>query len=72
MPNNYIQSLSKKHNVSVDQLEKIWDDSKKAAEKEGHKDDYDYITAIFKKMIKGKFGINENLLIKKINGIWKI
>ena len=72
MPNNYIQSLSKKHNISTNSLESLWDKAKKQAKKQDRKDDYAYIMGIFKNMIKGKYGIKENINVKKINGVWKI
>jgi len=62
MPINYIKSLSKKHNISVEKLEKEWDKAKDIAKEADRKDDFAYIVGIFKKLIS-KFGIKESLYI---------
>lgn len=69
MPANYIQSLSKKYNISVDKLEKVWDRAKELAKDQGREDDFAYITGIFKKYIRNKFNIKENYryVVKKDN-----
>lgn len=70
MPTAYIKKLSKEKGISVNQLEKYWDEAKELAKKEGHEKDYAYITGIFKKIIskKDKKKINTN----KINEITSV
>jgi hypothetical protein len=51
MPTNYIKSLVAKGKGTEAELEAKWDEAKAAAKKEGHEEDFDYVTAIFKKMI---------------------
>jgi hypothetical protein len=51
MPTNYIKSLVAKGKGTKAELEAKWDEAKAAAKKEGHEEDFDYVTAIFKKMI---------------------
>lgn len=51
MPQAYVEKLAKKHKMSIDAAEKKWEAAKRAAEKQGHAEDYDYITSIFKNMM---------------------
>ncbi len=51
MPQAYVKELAKKHNISISAAEDHWNMAKKAAEKEGHGEDYAYVTGIFKKMM---------------------
>ena len=51
MPQAYVKKLANKHNISVATAEKKWEQAKKSAKKQGHAEDYDYITGIFKKMM---------------------
>lgn len=51
MPVPYVKKMAKKHKTSVSRAEGLWNDAKKSAEKQGHGDNYSYITGIFKKMI---------------------
>lgn len=51
MPTPYVKKMADKHNMSVEDAEKLWDKAKKQATDQGHKEDFDYITSIFKKMI---------------------
>lgn len=51
MPNAYLQKLADKGKGSIDSLEKKWNKAKTLAKDQGHEDEYDYITGIFKKMI---------------------
>jgi hypothetical protein len=51
MPTGYVKKLAKKHKMSVGAAEKKWDRAKAAAKKEGHEEDYDYITGVFKNMM---------------------
>ena len=53
MPANLIKAISKECKISTKQLEKIWDEAKEHAG-EKYKNNYGYITSIFKKMLKGK------------------
>lgn len=52
MPTPYIEKLHKEGKGSIKELEAKWNQAKKAAEKEGHGDDFAYITGVFKKMAK--------------------
>jgi hypothetical protein len=51
MPTPYVKKLAKKHNVSTKKAEGKWAKAKKSALKQGHKDDFGYVTSIFKKMM---------------------
>jgi hypothetical protein len=52
MPTAYISKMAKEKNIPVDKLEKYWDKAKSLAKDSGHEEEFDYITGIFKKMIK--------------------
>lgn len=52
MPTAYIKKLAKEKGRSVSSLEKDWSKAKAIAAEEGHKEDYGYVTAIFKKIAK--------------------
>ena len=58
MPTPYIKKLAKEKGVSIRSLESKWDEAKSQAAKEGHKDDYPYITSIFKKMVHASFRVS--------------
>lgn len=51
MPTGYVKKLGKKHGVSSATAEKHWETAKAAAQKEGHGEDYGYVTSIFKNMM---------------------
>ena len=51
MPTAYIQKLAKEHNMSSTTAENRWKNAKKAAIKQGHSNDFGYITSIFKNMM---------------------
>lgn len=51
MPTAYVEKIAKQHNVSVKDVETLWDKAKDAVSDE-HKDDYAIIVSIFKKMVK--------------------
>lgn len=50
MPTPNLRSLAKQSGKSIETLEKYWDKAKKLAAEAGHKDNYDYITGITKRM----------------------
>lgn len=50
MPTAYVKKVASKHGTTVEKTEGKWKAAKKAAAKEGHKDNYAYVTGIFKKM----------------------
>lgn len=54
MPTGYVRKLAKKHGVSTSTAEKHWSMAKAAAKKEGHDEDYGYVTSIFKNMMHEK------------------
>lgn len=51
MPTPYIKKLHEEGKGSIAELEKKWDAAKAAAAKEGHKNDWDYVTGIFNRMV---------------------
>lgn len=70
MPNAYIKKLADEGKGSVDALEKKWNKAKAIAAGEGHKDDYGYITGIFKKMINEGRSLKDMLKRKAIRFTW--
>jgi 2'-5' RNA ligase len=52
MPANIIASFATKSGKSKKEVEALWDTAKASADKQGHKEDYQYITGILKKMLK--------------------
>ncbi len=52
MSNTYIEKLAKEHDMSIKDVEVLWDKAKVLSGKAGHPKEYDYITGIFKKMMK--------------------
>ena len=56
MPAPIIKSFAKKSGKSKSTVEKYYKRAKKLAAKQGHKEDYDYIMGILKRMLK----INED------------
>lgn len=50
MPSDYIKKVAKETDKTEEELEKMWKAAKSKAREQGHKDEYDYITGIFKKM----------------------
>ncbi len=51
MPASYVKKLANLKGVSVTNAEKKWNSAKDQAAKEGHAEDYAYITSIFKRMM---------------------
>lgn len=51
MPTAYVKKLAKKHGMSVGKAEGRWEAAKKQAAKQGHEEDFAYVTGIFKKMM---------------------
>ena len=51
MPSALVKKLADKHDMSVEKAEKYWDKAKEKAAEQGHEEEFDYITAIFKKMM---------------------
>lgn len=51
MPQAYVKKLAKKKGISIAKAEDHWVKAKELAAEQGHKEDYDYITGIFKKMM---------------------
>jgi hypothetical protein len=69
MPTNYIKSLVAKGKGTKAELEAKWDEAKAAAKKEGHEEDFDYVTSIFKNMIHESYDYQSviNILKEKSN-----
>lgn len=51
MPTPYIKKLAKKHHTSVGKSEGRWEKAKQQTAKQGHSEDFAYITGIYKKMM---------------------
>jgi hypothetical protein len=51
MPTPALKSFADQSGKSMSEVERLWDEAKKAAAEQGHKEDYDYITGIVKKML---------------------
>ena len=54
MPTPYLEKVAKEKGIPIKEAERLWEKAKKQAEADGHAEDYEYITAIFKEMIKNK------------------
>ncbi len=62
MPTHFIEFLAKKKKYGTKkELEDKWEKAKSIAKEQGHKDEYDYIMGIFKRMIGYKNPRNEAL-----------
>ena len=48
---NSIKSFAEQTGKSVKEVEKMWNEAKVIADKEGYKDNFAYITGILKKML---------------------
>jgi hypothetical protein len=54
MPNSLVKSFAKKHNMSIEKVEKMWDLAVKKAEEHYKKEDerfYPYVVGILKRML---------------------
>lgn len=51
MPTGYVKQQAKKHHTSVGKSEERWRAAKASAKKQGHGEDFAYITGIYKKMM---------------------
>lgn len=52
MPANIVKSFAEQTGKSEAEVEKLWKEAKKIAADNGHKEEYDYIVGILKKMLK--------------------
>jgi hypothetical protein len=66
MPSNIVKSFAKKTNKSEQEVEKLWNKSKQIAVDSGHKEDYEYIVGILKKMLKINESFRDYLNFKNI------
>lgn len=55
MPSIIIKSLSKKLDVPVKDLEKVWKEAKEISSKLGRSFDIDYVIGIFQKLCRVKY-----------------
>lgn len=55
MPTAFVKKMSKKHKISVDKSEKLWDKAKAAAAKQDQENNFALITTIYKKMLGESF-----------------
>lgn len=58
MPVKYIQNISKKYNIPVNDLEQYWNEAKNKIK---GKNDWGLVVQIFKNILKSKYNINENI-----------
>jgi len=58
MPNAYLKKLSKKHNISLDDLEKDWERAKEIAKTDSQ---YGLITHIFKRVVNKHHELHEEI-----------
>ena len=54
MPTSFVKTMADKHNMSVADAEKKWQEAKDAAATQGQKDNYAYVTQVFKNLIGEK------------------
>ena len=59
---NVVKSFAEKSGKTEAEVEKMWDEAKASAEKEGKAEDYAYITGILKKMLKIDESINQEMI----------
>lgn len=71
MPTPYIKKLHENGYGSIKELEDKWEEAKKTAELEEHKEDYAYITTIFNQLVGVKRDKKGNLIPKKKKKIAK-
>lgn len=55
MPTGFVKKMAKKHKMSVDKSEKLWDRAKEIADKQGKGDNFAFITGIYKNMLSESF-----------------
>ena len=55
MPTAFVKKMSKKHKISVDKSEKLWDRAKAVAAKQDQPENFALITTIYKKMLGESF-----------------
>ncbi len=71
MPTSLMKKVANKCDMSLSDVEDKWQKAKKEAEDQGHKDDWGYVTSIFKNMVGEKCAkkmgwTNESFIDKKI------
>ena len=64
MPSEYVDELAKQKGMSATEAERLWDKAKRLAAKEGHADDFAYITGIFKRMMGESSSVLEQVLAR--------
>lgn len=64
MPSALVKKLADKKGISIEKAEGYWDSAKEKASEQGHGEEYDYITAIFKKMIGESLTFQEMQIIE--------
>lgn len=72
MPTPYIKKLAGKHHTSVDKSEGRWNKAKQQAAKQGHGEDFAYITGIYKKMMGenvGEMSLKQFLKITEMDDV---
>lgn len=55
MPVPFIKKMAKKHKMSVDRSEKLWDKAKDIAKKNGEGENFALITGLYKNMLGESF-----------------
>lgn len=75
MPTGYVKKLAKKHHTSVGKSEDRWERAKKQAAKQGHSEDFAYITGIYKKMMgedAKSLGLAQFLIVTEMDDVGDI
>jgi hypothetical protein len=69
MPQAYVSKMAKKHKTSVGKQERLWDKAKRIAAKAGKKENYGYITGVYKNMIGEKMKTMRYILESHANAL---
>lgn len=68
MPSAYVKKIASKEKsingkkLDMKEVERRWNKAKKIASSEGHSNEWDYITGIFKKMVGESYLVSNNIL----------
>lgn len=63
MPDKLVTRLARKKNITLEKSENLWQQANNIAEENGHSNEHDYITAIFKKMLGEKLTFKDFLIL---------
>lgn len=68
MPTSYIKRISNDHNISINQLEKDWEEAKTNIDKDSN-GYWPKVVSVFKNIINSKYNINENISFKDFQNL---